>query len=77
MSEREEVLLIGGPYDGQTVPAHWGNTVVLTGGPLEEPECARYRPTRERGKYRFRGMDRIVGSIPIPGRSSTEEGGKA
>lgn len=63
------VTLRGGPFDGQTVPAPSDGAalVLFEGEPEPGAECVRYRPSRERGVYTYRGKDRLVGTLPAPG----------
>lgn len=64
MPEISEVTLRGGPFDGTTAQVVRGTTLVVFGDPLAVDRVARYRPSRERGVYTFRGLDRIVARIP-------------
>ena len=66
MSQRITVRLLGGPFHDAEVPAFWGESLILSGGTLTEGTVARYRPTRTRGVYRFRGFDTVVATIPAP-----------
>lgn len=63
MSARTSVLLRGGPFDGQSVEAIRGISLVFD---LGDDRVARYRPSREKGVYTFRGFDTIVARIPHP-----------
>lgn len=47
-----------------------GTGLIVEGLGVPEGEAARYRPTRERGVYRFKGLTKIVARLPMPG---TEE----
>jgi hypothetical protein len=63
-----DTRLIGGPFDGQTVPvSHPRDVLVIEGDPVPEGMVARYRPTRGLSAHRFREYDRIVGRLPLPG----------
>lgn len=64
MAERESVLLKGGPFDDTWASVEWGTTLICEGKPVPDGMVARYRPTRERGVYRFREFDRVVLRIP-------------
>lgn len=64
------VLLKGGPFNGTTVKVNDLRTPLLcSGDPVPEGMVARYRPTRERGVFRFREYDRVVGTLPLPGKA--------
>jgi hypothetical protein len=67
MSPQITVELIDGPFDGSTVQVAKGSALLCEGPPLPDGTVARYRPTREPGKYRFRGLDQVAVRIPIPG----------
>jgi hypothetical protein len=60
-----KVTLRDGPCDGVEVEVSWGNPLAVEGDPVPEGMIARYRPTRERGVYRFREYDRIVGRLNL------------
>lgn len=62
----ESVLLKGGPFDDTWVTVQWGTTLICEGDDVPEGMVARYRPTRERGVYRFRDYDRIVARLQHP-----------
>lgn len=57
---QDRVRLIGGPFDGQTVPRPADRSLLIDGGPVPEGSVARYRMTRDRDVFRFKGFDRIV-----------------
>lgn len=57
------VTLRGGDFDGREVWVAGRGPLLLQGGPLPDGIVARYRPSRERGVYRFRELDRIVGTV--------------
>lgn len=68
----EHVTLRGGPCDGLRVPATvnspWRFSRPLLMEDSADPDVvARYRPSREKGVYTFRGMDRVVARVPLPG----------
>jgi hypothetical protein len=68
----EHVTLRGGPCDGLRVPATvnspWKFSRPLLMEDADNPEVvARYRPSREKGVYTFRGMERVIARIPLPG----------
>lgn len=72
MSEAITVTLIGGDFDGKEVEnVHWGQTLVIKGDPLPEGILARYRPTRKKPTYRFKELDRVIGTISLPDGSET------
>jgi hypothetical protein len=56
------VILRGGPYDGQRVYADGQQSIVFD---LADDRVARYRPSRERRAYTFRGYDTIVARLPL------------
>lgn len=61
----QEVVLRGGPLDGERVEVSLGSSLLIEGGDVPAGMVARYRPTRERGVYRFREYDRIAHSAPL------------
>lgn len=63
---RERVTLEGGPFDGELIPVEWGATLSLTGDDVPAGHVARYRPSRTRGVYRFRGYAKIIATLPVP-----------
>lgn len=71
MSPRREpharyVTLRGGPCDGLSLTVTWGQSLLMESAE-SSGEVARYRPGRENGIYTFRGMDRVVATLPAPG----------
>lgn len=62
-----KVLLRGGPANGARVEVESGTGLIIEGLGVPEGEAARYRPTRERGVYRFKGLTKIVARLPLPG----------
>jgi hypothetical protein len=59
------VVLKDGPFDGVEIASvEWGVTLSLDGPPVPDGMVARYRPTRERGVYRFRGYARVLLRVP-------------
>lgn len=60
-----EVTLSGGPWDGQRVPRPSDRSLLVQDA--HEPYVARYRQSRDRNVFRFKGYDRIVASIPMEG----------
>jgi hypothetical protein len=73
-----KVLLIDGPYkDVEVEPKSRGATVLIggqlpDGTELPDDKYARYRPTRDRTKYRFKGWSESVISLPLPGAAANE-----
>lgn len=68
---KPKVSLRGGPFHGQTLEVEtFREPLILSGGDVPEGKVARYRPTREKGVYRFREYDRIVGTLPMPGEET-------
>ena len=64
MKDARTVTLRGGPFDGVRVTVTSGAALLMQGE--ETPDVvARYRPSREKGVYSFRGMDKIVAHIPF------------
>lgn len=73
MAEREHVLLEGGPFDGTHAWVAWGTPLLCEGTrgePIPDGMVARYRPSRRRGVYRFRELERIVARVPVASPSS-------
>lgn len=65
-----KVTLKGGPFDGTEMESADGRTpLVIEGDEVPDGMVARYRPTREPGVYRFKGYDKIVAKLPLPGAS--------
>lgn len=62
-----KVKLRDGPFAGAEVEVATLSTPLLAESDEKPGYAARYRPTRERGVYRFHGWDRIVGRLPAPG----------
>jgi hypothetical protein len=62
----DTVRLIGGPFGGTDVPIPGGRSLIIE-LPDEPGRVARYRPTRNKGVWRFREYDTIVGTIPASG----------
>jgi hypothetical protein len=67
-----KVKLIDGPYAGVEVDTKGSNALLIEGdlpdgGKSPEGSMARYRPTRDRSEYRFKGWDDSVLRIPNPG----------
>jgi hypothetical protein len=60
------IRLVGGPFDGQTVPPYAcpSSSLLLEGEPVPEGQVARYRRTRDRDVYRFSEFDRVVLRVP-------------
>lgn len=73
-----KIKLIDGPYAGVEVEAQGTGAILMEGDTADGSEVpaegamARYRPTRKRSEYRFKGWDESVLRIPLPG--SNEEG---
>lgn len=67
--------LIDGPYAGLEVETNGSGAILMEGdfpdgsGRSEEGAMARYRPTRDRSKWRFKGWDHSVIRLPMPGVS--------
>lgn len=68
------VVLRGGPFDGAEIDRDWaaGVPLLCQGEPLPEGMVARYRKSREKGVYTFRGYDRVIGMLPLPGREAVD-----
>jgi hypothetical protein len=70
-----KVKLIDGPYAGVEVETNGGGAILMEGdfpdggGHSKEGEMARYRPTRNRAEWRFKGWDDSVIRLPLPGAS--------
>lgn len=70
-----KVKLIDGPYEGVEVDAK-GTGSILMGGELPNGEelpqkkVARYRPTRTKGEWRFKGWDEVTATLALPGREA-------
>lgn len=60
------VTLRGGPADGLDVTVTYGQSLLLD-DPDDATRVARYRPSRDKSVYTFRGFDRVVVRIPAPG----------
>lgn len=60
------VTLRGGPCDGFVVTVADGRALLMEDG-LEPGRVARYRPSRKKGEYTFRGYDRVVARMAAPG----------
>lgn len=58
------VTLHGGDFDGREVWVTGRGPLLIEGDPLPDGIVARYRPSRERGVYRFRELDRIALRVP-------------
>lgn len=69
-----KVTLIDGPYEGIEVESRERGGAILMGGELPDGtelpkgKMARYRPTRDRTRWRFKGWDEVVATLPLPGR---------
>jgi hypothetical protein len=65
------VLLQGGPAHGATVESKTGATMSVEGHGVPEGFVARYWPMdgrkRDNTVFRFCGLDKVVGRIPLPG----------
>jgi hypothetical protein len=76
MGATRMVKLIDGPYKGVEVESNGSGAILMEGvfpdgsGESKDGEMARYRPTRNRSEYRFKGWDDSVLRIPMPGRAS-------
>lgn len=63
-----DVLLRGGPLDGEVVDVPDARTPLLVEGDgVPEGMVARYRPSRERGVLTFREYDRVAGRVTMKG----------
>lgn len=68
-----KVKLIDGPYEGVEVDSKERGGAILMGGQLPdgtelpEDKVARYRPTRDRTRWRFKGWDNVVARLELPG----------
>lgn len=60
------VTLRGGPCDGLAVTATSGRSLLMEDS-REPGRVARYRPSREKGVYTFRGFDRVVWRLELAG----------
>jgi hypothetical protein len=73
--EGRKVKLIDGPYAGVEVESNGSGAILMEGefpdgsGRSEDGAMARYRPTRNRSEYRFKGWDDSVLKISLPGRA--------
>ena len=61
------VKLDGGPFEGAKVDTDRGQTLSLRGRGVPEGHVARYTLTRDRGVYRFRGLSKVLATLPLPG----------
>lgn len=68
-----KVKLIDGPYEGVEVETNGSGSILMEGdfpdgsGRSEEGAMARYRPTRNRAEWRFKGWDDSVIRFALPG----------
>lgn len=68
-----KITLIDGPYKGVEMEAEGGGSVLMggqlpSGEELPEDKVARYRPTRDKSRWRFKGWDTVVARLQLPGR---------
>lgn len=61
------VTLDGGPFDGLEVQIVGGGPLAIQGDPVPEGNVARYTATRDKAVYRFRGVSKVVATLPLPG----------
>lgn len=66
------VPVLDGPYEGAVLdyPEAAPASVLLTGDPLPEPMCARYRYSAKKRGYIFKEYDRIIAQVPRSGDES-------
>lgn len=60
------VTLRDGPGDGVVVTVTGGQSLLLQ-DPDDPDRVARYRPSRKKGEYTFRGFDRVAVRMAAPG----------
>jgi hypothetical protein len=73
VSDERTITLVGGPFDGQTVPEHMcpADVLLTEGTDVPQGMVARYRRDRkERDTFRFSEYDRVVARLPEPGASA-------
>ncbi len=72
----KKVLLIDGPYKGAEPEVSGTGTLLIEGdfsdgsGRSEDGAMARYRPTRDKSQYRFKGWSKDVIRLPLPGAAN-------
>lgn len=71
-----KVLLIDGPYAGAEPEIEGTGSLLMEGdfpdgsGRSQDGAMARYRPTRDKTKYRFKGWSKDVIRLPLPGEAA-------
>lgn len=64
-TNEDTVTLKGGPFNNVAVARPSGRSLQVFGD--SKKVCARYRQGRDRDTFTFRGMERIVVTMPKPG----------